>query len=212
MSSSTPFSHPSMPSISGLRLYGRRVMMRPMTPSDFVPFSEVRARNDRWLTPWEPIRASRMADPTRSKDAFSSRCAARDRERQAGTAFGFGVFIDNAFAGEINLNNIIRGALQSGTVGYWIDRDRAGHSYIAEGVVVLCRFAFEELHLHRLEICIVPRNTNSRRVMEKLQIREEGVAQRYLEINGAWEDHVRFGITVEEWQQRRPELTANWLI
>lgn len=210
MSSSTPFSHPSMPSLSGLRLYGKRVMMRPLTPSDFAPFSEVRVRNEKWLTPWEPIRASRMADPSRSKDAFSSRCAARDRERQAGTAFGFGVFVDHAFAGEINLNNIIRGALQSGTVGYWIDRDRAGHSYTAEGVVVLCRFAFEELNLHRLEICIVPRNTNSRRVMEKLQIREEGVALRYLEINGAWEDHMRFGITVEEWQQRRADMTANW--
>ena len=48
----------------------------------------------------------------------------------------------------------------------------------------------------------MPRNTNSRRVMEKLAIREEGVALRFLEINGAWEDHVRFGITVEEWQQR----------
>ena len=47
-------------------------------------------------------------------------------------------------------------------------------------MVVLCRFAFDELHLHRLEICIVPRNTNSRRVMEKLLIREEGVALRYL--------------------------------
>jgi ribosomal-protein-alanine N-acetyltransferase len=186
-------------------------MMRPLTPADFSAFSEVRVRNERWLLPWEPTRASRLADPSRSKEAFSSRCAARDRERQAGTAFGFGVFVDNVFAGEINLNNIVRGALQSGTVGYWIDRDRAGHSYIAEGVVVLCRFAFDELHLHRLEICIVPRNTNSRRVMEKLQFREEGVALRYLEINGAWEDHIRFGITVEEWRQRRPDLASRWI-
>ena len=63
----------------------------------------------------------------------------------------------------------------------------------------MAAFAFEQLDLHRLEICIVPRNPNSRRVMEKLAIREEGIAQRFLEINGAWEDHVRYGITVEEW-------------
>ena len=69
MSSSTPFSHPSMPSLGGLRLYGQRVMMRPLTPSDFVPFSEVRVRNDRWLTPWEPIRASRVADPQSNERA-----------------------------------------------------------------------------------------------------------------------------------------------
>ena len=75
---------------------------------------------------------------------------------------------------------------------------------------MICRFAFDELHLHRLEICIVPRNINSRRVMEVLDIREEGVAQRYLEINGAWEDHIRYAITVEEWQARRDELAAAW--
>jgi len=203
--------HPSMPSTSGLRLYGRRVVMRPLTPADFPSWTEVRVRNEGWLTPWEPSRAGLASDPTRSRDAFGARCAARDRERQAGTAYGFGLFVDGAFAGEVNVNNIIRGALQSGTIGYWVDQARAGHGYVAEGVVVAARFAFDELRLHRLEICIVPRNTNSRRVMEKLRVREEGVAQRYLEINGRWEDHVRYGLTAEEWEERREELTGTWL-
>ena len=209
--STVPFGHPSMPSVNGLRLYGRRVMMRPLTPGDFPQWTEVRVRNDAWLTPWEPLRSSRLADPTRSREAFSARCAARDRERQAGTAYGFGLFVDNAFAGEVNLNNIVRGALQCGTVGYWIDRERTGHSYIAEGVAVVSRFSFDDLHLHRLEICIVPRNTNSRRVMEKLGYRDEGVAERYLEIKGTWEDHMRFAVTAEEWQRRRSELTDAWI-
>jgi ribosomal-protein-alanine N-acetyltransferase len=202
--------HPSAAS-SGMRLYGKRIMLRPLTTGDFAQWSEVRVRNEAWLLPWEPARTGATVDPTRSRDAFNSRCSARDRERHSGTAYGFGVFVDNAFAGEINLNNVIRGALQSGTLGYWIDRDRAGRSYVAEGVVAVAKFAFEELHLHRLEVCIVPRNVNSRRVMEKLAIREEGIAQRYLEINGTWEDHVRFGITVEEWRARREDLLASWL-
>ncbi len=75
---------------------------------------------------------------------------------------------------------------------------------------MVCKFAFDDLHLHRLEICIVPRNTNSRKVMEVLGIREEGIALRYLEINGAWEDHMRYAITAEEWQERRAELAAAW--
>ena len=201
--------HPSASS-AGMRLYGRRVMLRPLTATDFAQWSEVRVRNESWLLPWEPSRTPGAADPTRSRDAFGSRCAARDRERHAGVAYGFGVFVDNAFVGEINLNNVTRGALQSGTLGYWIDRERAGHSYIAEGVVVVARYAFEDLDLHRLEICIVPRNTNSRRVMEKLAIREEGIAQRYLEINGTWEDHLRFAITAEEWEERSDALLKEW--
>ncbi len=211
MSTGRRSAHPSMTPPSGLRLYGRRVVLRPLTPADFGPWSEVRVRNEAWLTPWEPLRAASLVDPTRNRDAFASRCAARERERQMGVAYGFALFVDNMFAGEVNLNNVVRGALQTCTVGYWIDRALAGHRYVAEAVIVLARFAFEELQLHRMEICIVPRNANSRRVMEVLAIREEGIAQRYLEINGVWEDHVRYGITVEEWWTRSEELAAAWL-
>ncbi len=201
--------HPAAPN-TALRLYGRRVMLRPLTSADFPQWTEVRVRNEQWLTPWEPRRATALADPTRDREAFVARCSARDRERQAGQAFGFGLFVDNAFAGEVNLNNVVRGAMQGGTVGYWIDRARAGQRLVAEGVTLVARFAFEDLHLHRIEICIVPRNTNSRRVMDTLAIRDEGVALRYLEINGAWEDHVRYALTTEEWHERRGEFAAAW--
>jgi ribosomal-protein-alanine N-acetyltransferase len=83
---------------------------------------------------------------------------------------------------------------------------------VAEGLVVLLRYAFEELALHRIEVCIIPRNERSRRVMEKLRLREEGVALRFLEINGVWEDHLRYAITAEEWQERRAELADAWLV
>ena len=57
----------------------------------------------------------------------------------------------------------------------------------------------------------MPRNSASRRVVEKLGVRSEGVAVRYLEINGTWEDHIRFAITSEEWADRKAELEAEWL-
>lgn len=196
---------------AALRLYGARVVLRPLVPPDFPAWSEVRIRNHDWLTVWEPSRTHLHLDPSRDRDAFSARCAARDRERQLGAAYAFGLFVDNALVGEVNLNNVLRGAMQSGTIGYWIDEAYAGHGYVAEGVVVVARYAFEELRLHRLEVCIIPRNHNSRRVMEKLRIREEGLAQRFLEINGTWEDHVRYGITVEEWVERRDEFARDWL-
>ena len=203
--------HPGRTSNLGLRLYGRRVVLRPLVAQDFAAWSEVRLRNGEWLTRWEPMRLPHQPDPETSRELFAARCAARERERHAGTQYSFGIFVDGAIAGEINLNNVIRGAMQSATIGYWIDRARAGNSYMSEAVVVLSEFAFDELSLHRLEVCIIPRNANSRRVMEKLQIREEGVAKRFLEINGAWEDHVRYGITVEEWNERRRPWTATWL-
>ena len=204
--------HPTGAVVSSpLRLYGRRLMLRPLVAGDFEAWSEVRVRNDEWLTKWEPLRHPKAPDPAVNRDAFASRCAARDRERQSGVGYAFGIFVDNAFAGEINLNNVLRGAMQSVTIGYWIDEARAGKSYMSEAVLVATRFALEDLQLHRVEICIIPRNHNSRRVMEKLGFREEGIAERFLEINGAWEDHVRYGFTVEEWRVRREELVAQWL-
>lgn len=203
--------HPSRAS-TPVRLYGARIMMRPLAASDFRAWSEIRGRNEEWLTVWEPRRQMSVADPTTDRSAFVSRCIQRDRDRANGTAYQFGLFVDEHVAGEINLNNVIRGAMQSGTIGYWVDQRHAGHAYVAEGVVMLMQFAFEQLGLHRIEICIVPRNVNSRRVMEKLEIREEGIAQRYLEINGVWEDHVRYGMTHEEWVQRRDDLNSRWLV
>ena len=103
------------------------------------------------------------------------------------------------------------GPFQNAYVGYWVDQAKAGRDLVPEAVVVLTRFAFEELRLHRMQIAVIPRNARSRRVMEKLRYREEGIALRYLEINGVWEDHVRYAITAEEWAERKADLAAEWL-
>jgi len=192
-------------------LLGRRVLLRPLGVSDFPAWSEVRTRSADWLLRWEPRRLPGQPDVTTDRDAFSVRCSARERERQLGTAYGFGIFVEGQFAGEINLSSIQRGPFQSAYVGYWIDEAVAGHGYTPEALVVLARFAFDDLRLHRIQISIIPRNSASRRVVEKLKIRDEGIAERYLEINGVWEDHVRYAITSEEWQQRRDDLLTEWI-
>jgi ribosomal-protein-alanine N-acetyltransferase len=192
-------------------LRGRRISLRALVPSDFGQYAEVRKRNGTWLTTWEPARLPGQPDPADSYDAFVARCSARQRERQLGTGFGFGIFVGQQLSGEINLSSVQRGAFQSGYVGYWVDEACAGNGYCPEAVVVMCRFAFEELALHRLQLSIVPRNRASRRVVEKLGLRDEGVAVRYLQINGRWEDHIRFAVTSEEWVDRGGELKRLWL-
>ena len=192
-------------------LTGRRVRLRPLVPSDFAQWREVRGHNGAWLTRWEPAKPKGAPDPDVSRSAFAARCGARDRERHLGTGYGFGVFVDGTLVGEMNVAGVTRGPFQSCHVGYWIDQRHAGNGYIPEAVVAGLRFAFEELDMHRVEIAIVPRNERSRRVVEKLALRSEGVALRFLEINGCWEDHERFAITAEEWAQRRDGLVFRWL-
>jgi len=193
-------------------LFGRRLLLRPLVASDFQAWREVRRRNVDWLTKWEAQRVHGQPDVVEDRDAFAVRCSARQRERQLGTGYGFGIFINGDFAGEINLSAVQRGPFQSAYVGYWIDEKHAGNGYMPEALIVLAQYAFDDLHLHRIQISIIPRNAASRRVVEKLGVREEGIAVRYLEINGVWEDHVRYGLTAEEWEENRDEWIRDWVV
>lgn len=196
---------------SGQELTGRRVMLRQLVVNDFEAWREVRVRGRDWLLKWEPRPIAGQPDAVEDRRVFAARCAARERERQLGTGYGFGVFVGGRFAGEINLSSVQRGPFQNAYVGYWIDEAMAGFGYTPEAFVVLARFAFEELALHRLQVSIIPRNRASRRVAEKLGLRDEGIAVRYLEINGVWEDHVRYALTAEEWSERREEFLRTWV-
>ena len=195
-----------------LELYGRRVQLRPLAATDFDAWREVRTRARDWLVKWEPRPLPGQPDPTGDRRVFAARCGARDRERQLGSGYGFGIFVNGRFGGEIYLSSLQRGPFQNASVGYWVDEALAGQGYVPEAVVVLFRFAFEELALHRLQVAIIPRNTPSRRVAEKLGLREEGIAVRYLEINGDWEDHVRYAITAEEWAERQDDSLRDWVL
>lgn len=192
-------------------LRGRRVVLRPITNDDFDAWRDVRRRCEGWLTQWEPRGTPGAPDVVENPRAFASRCGARERERQLGTGYGWGIFVEDQLAGEINMAHVVRGAMQSCTVGYWIDEALAGKGYMPEALVTVLRFAFDDVGLHRVEIGIIPRNAASRSVVDKLGIREEGIASRFLQINGVWEDHVRYGITAEEWAERGDDLTTTWL-
>jgi ribosomal-protein-alanine N-acetyltransferase len=198
------------PIVRSLELTGWRIRLATLVESDYEAWLAVRTRCRSWLVPWEPRSKGAPLAPE-DQASFAARCGMRERERQLGSGFGFGIFVEGRFGGEITLSSIQRGPFQNGSIGYWIDEEMAGAGFIPEAVVVVLQFAFETLRLHRIEVAIIPRNTASRRVVEKLGLRNEGVALGFLEINGEWEDHVRYAMTSEEWAVRGAELRAAWL-
>ena len=149
-----------------LELTGRRVLLRPLAAVDFEQWREVRRRCHDWLTRWEPRPLPGHPDASEDRRAFAAQCGARERERQLGTGYGFGIFVDGRFAGAINLSSIQRGPFQNAYVGYWIDEGLAGHGYMPESVVVILRFAFEELSLHRVQIAIIRGEDVERQVLD----------------------------------------------
>ena len=138
-------------------LIGTRVMLRPLRAEDWEAWREVRLRCRHWLERWEPVPEPGSADPALDYEAFRARCAAWERQRHFDAAYGFGLFLtDGRFAGEVSLGSVQRGPFQMGYVGYWIDEAFGGNAYVPEGVVLIIRYAFETLRLHRLEAAIVP--------------------------------------------------------
>jgi [ribosomal protein S5]-alanine N-acetyltransferase len=193
-------------------LSGPRVMLRPLIADDHAQWRTVRERSRDWLEQWEPLPELGSPDPVTDRDAFRARCGAWERQRQFDTAYGFGLFLlDGTFTGEVSLGSVLRGPFQSSFIGYWIDEAQAGRGYVPEAVALVIRYGFDSLGLHRMEAAIVPRNSKSRRVAAKLGLRDEGVAHRFLQIRGVWEDHVRYAITYEDWLERRDQLETEFL-
>jgi ribosomal-protein-alanine N-acetyltransferase len=80
------------------------------------------------------------------------------------------------------------------SLGYWAGERHARRGYTTAAVRAVVRHAFEDLDLHRVEAACQPDNNASRRVLEKAGFTQEGAARAYLKINGAWRDHLLFGI------------------
>jgi len=110
---------------------------------------------------------------------------------------------DDAIAGVINVNEIVRGGFQGGYLGYFGFDPYAGQGYMTEGLRLVLRHAFAELGLHRLEANIQPANVASTALVQRAGFRLEGFSPRYLKIAGRWRDHERWAITVEDWRDTR---------
>jgi ribosomal-protein-alanine N-acetyltransferase len=105
---------------------------------------------------------------------------------------------DGQIAGQLNVWGIARGSLASATIGYWVSERFAGRGITTTSVALATDICFDEMRLHRMEICIRPENHASLRVVEKLGFRYEGLRRRFIHINGDWRDHYAFALTRED--------------
>jgi len=185
--------HPGWP----VRLSHGRTGLRPPRLRDASAWSALRLRNEAWLAPWEPTSVEPWAS-RHSVSAWPSLLSSVRRSARAGVLLPFVVTYDDRFVGQLTVNNVVRGVLRSAQIGYWVDRGHAGRGIITTAVALATDHCFGPVGLHRIQIDIRPENAASRRVVAKLGFREEGYLQRYLDIDGAWRDHVSYAVTVED--------------
>lgn len=182
-----------------MELKGEKVFIRLMTAADAQELYELRKRNEEFFTAYEPLRP----------ESFTLEWVQADVERLVQAAeedknYALGIYLNETseLIGRITVNIIARGIMQGAHIGYYIGLEHNGKGYMTEAVRLTLKYAFEVLDLHRVEANVMPRNKPSARVLEKAGFRHEGLSRGYLKINGVWEDHDRYAVTVEEYQNQ----------
>jgi ribosomal-protein-alanine N-acetyltransferase len=180
------------------RVDGEQVCIRAFTARDVDELTDLRIRNREFLGPWEPVRTGTFFTRAGQRAEIE-----RDRhEWMADRTYAFAIVEreGGAMRGRIALANIVRGAWENATLGYFVDQEVGSRGYASEAVGLTLRFAFGPCRLHRVQAAVMPHNERSKRVLAKNGFRHEGYAPRYLRLDGAWRDHDLFAITVEEVQ------------
>ncbi len=181
-------------------IQGRGVWLRPPLLSDYGAWAELRTQSRAHLVPWEP--AWPRDDLTKS--AYRRRIKHYQREARDDLGYAFLAFEaeGDRLIGGLTLSNIRRGVTQSAMLGYWLGLPFVGHGHMTGAVRAVLPHAFETLRLHRVEAAVQPANERSAAVLRRVGFSEEGLARRYLKINGQWQDHLLFAILAEDWMTR----------
>lgn len=169
------------------------VAIRLVRPRDARPLQTELLTNRSWLQRWE---ATSPDGPV----SLDMRLGIRRllQQYRDGASVPFVMEYDGEVAGQLNVWGIARGSLSSATIGYWVSERFAGRGITPTAVALATDLCFQELRIHRMEICIRPENRASLRVVEKLGFRYEGLRRRYIHIDGDWRDHFAFALLAED--------------
>lgn len=181
----SPFA-PELPPV----LRNSKVMLRTPEIDDYDAWCALRLASRDFLIPWEPQWPSNDL----ARAAFRGRLKRYWRDIEDDTAYPLFIFTADkrTFLGGITLSNVRRGVAQAATLGYWIGAPFARQGYMTAALRLTLPFAFEHLQLHRVEAACLPDNLASIALLQRSGFAREGLARRYLKINGMWQDHLLF--------------------
>lgn len=146
-------------------------------------------RNKLFLDEWEPVKNEEFYTKQYHEEQLTKDLV----NIENGNSLRLWIFKkeDNSRTiGSIAFNNIVRGVFLSCFLGYKLDEDEINKGYMTEAAKKGIDIMFNDFGLHRIEGNIMPKNKRSLRVVEKLGFYNEGLAYKYLKIDGKWEDHI----------------------
>lgn len=174
--------------VNVLRLKGKNIELKVLTPEDSKDVLEYYKRNKNYLEPFEPIRDKEFY----TLDGQTQSLIESYKQFLNGSSINLGIYKNKVFIGKIQINNVVRGVFQNAFVGYSIDKEEQGKGYMKEALNLVLDYAFEDMELHRIEASTLVDNERSQGVLRSCGFREIGISEKYLFINGKWRDHKIF--------------------
>jgi len=166
-------------------LRGRRVLLRPLRPTDAVPLG--RFLRDGMVTRYLPSRVRR------ENGRQFVRRVLTDQRSGGGVAFAILSRETGEVVGQIRLIDWSR-LERSAEVGYWLGRRYWGNGFGTESVWLVARFGFRRMSLHRIHASVTAGNERSESVLQRVGFRPEGVLRRATRHGGRWRDDHLFGL------------------
>lgn len=181
------------------------IVLRPLREADQQQWQRLRGDNADHLRPWEPTLPPGV--PAREPIPFRQFVRELDDDARADRAMPWCIEADGQLVGQVHVFGVVRAAQQSGSVGYWLAEPATGRGIATRALALAIDHALGPAGLHRIEVNIRGDNEASLAVVARLGLRDEGVRERFLHIDGAWRDHRTFAVTAEELAVAGP-LTA----
>jgi ribosomal-protein-alanine N-acetyltransferase len=190
--------HPGWPApIGPLRVAAGVVRLRPIRMRDATQWSRIRLADQSHLEPWEPT-AEVDWTVRHALSSWPPVCSGLRGEARKGRMLPYVIELDGQFCGQLTIGNVTHGALRSAWIGYWVSSAVTGGGVATGALALGLDHCFGPVTLHRVEATVRPENAASRAVLSKVGFREEGLLKRYLDVDGAWRDHLLVAMTIEE--------------
>lgn len=170
-----------------LDIPGHSIALRLLRETDAAAITDAYVRNREHLAPWEPLRSEEFF----TVDDAQERLRVSIEQYHAGAVVPWVLVEDERIVGTMTLSRIFRGPFQNGSLGYWVDGELTGLGVATAAVGHVCDAA-RASGLHRVDASTLLHNVGSQTVLRRCGFEPFGLAQRYLNIAGRWQDHLLF--------------------
>lgn len=174
--------------INILRLSGKDINVKILTPDDASSMFEYYVRNRQHLKPFEPSREESFYTFEMQKQILMENY----KQFLNGEGINFGIYMENDLVGKVQISNITYGVFKNAIVGYSMDKNYQGKGWMKQALSLVLNYAFDEMELHRIEASTLVDNIKSQSVLIGCGFEKLGLNKKYLYINGEWRDHITF--------------------